>query len=183
MLKVHFRCLRLAKRERQRQRGGGCGRRLDPLSAPYFRLRSGGGRGLGWEDLSHPAINFCKSKVNWFHEQRRPHPGSDPAPRKSRGSPKERGIPAGGLCWRRPRSQEFSGLGCPPRGQTRDLHSGGRVARVLELHGDVGGANPQPPRQAHPAPADFCPSPPRTQHTLALALVRQGCSFLIIPAR
>lgn len=179
MLKVHFRCLRLAKSERQRLR-----RRLDPSPHPAsaLGLAGVGGRRGCRGTYRNLRLNLCESKVDWFREQRRPHPGSDPAPRKSRGSPKERGIPAGGLCWRRPRSQSFQAFAAHRAGKPGICVVGGRGVRVRERRGDLGGASPQ--RRARQAPADLCPHPhPRAQHTLALALMWQGCSFLIIPAR
>lgn len=80
MLKVHFRCLRLAKSERQRLR-----RRLDPSPHPAsaLGLAGVGGRRGCRGTYRNLRLNLCKSKVDWFREQRRPHPGSDPAPRKS----------------------------------------------------------------------------------------------------
>lgn len=90
MLKVLFRCLRLVQRERWR-----FGRRLDPFPRPTYTL------GL----LPSCAKSFAKAKRTGCTGARQT---SDPAPRKSRGAPTERGIPAGGgRCQRRPHPQGF----------------------------------------------------------------------------
>lgn len=119
-----------------------------PLSTPYFRLRSGGG--WGWEGPIASCDKLLQKQSELVSRARPPHPRVTPLPEVE-------GFPRGeflrGLCCRRPALKRFWALAAHRVGKPGTLQScTGRVARVLELYGDVGGANPHPP----------APSPPRT---------------------